>query len=268
MAYTPGPGRTPAIVATRLGSATVAGVAVFALAQWWPFESAPGQGAVIPLFALGFLAILAGLAVPAVTQGRPTRVVPVDGGVAVRARRLTVVQAAFAAMALWAVGALIASANGLEGPRDAPPAMWAVIAALCAFGLPYILVQRPWRRRIELRPDELVLGAGEEASHIPWDDIAAIEQAPLSSAARSGMQHMRTYNAAALTVHRHSDTERPRKRRVEDHYPTGDLACRFTLLLPALQHLVASPADRRLLADPEQARRLLTESPAHRAPTE
>ena len=272
MAYTPGMGRTPAIVATRLGSSAVAAVAVFALAQWWPFESAPGEGAVIPLLALGFLAILAGLAIPALTQGRPTRVIPVDGGVAIPARRLTVVQVAVATMALWAIGVLIASATGLEGPRDSPSEVWAVIAALCAFGLPYILVQRPWQRRIELRPDELVLGTGEEASRIPWDDIEAIEQAPLRSNARSGMKHMRTYNAAALTVHRHSDTERPRKRRLEAHYPTGALACSFTLLLPALQRLAsdlaADPAQRQLLTDPEQVRRLLSESLALHAPTE
>lgn len=268
MAYTPGMGRTPAIVATRLGSSAVAAVAVFALAQWWPFESAPGQGAVIPLLSLGFVAILAGLAIPALTQDRPTRVVPADGGVIIPARRLTVVQVAVATLALWAVAGVIGAANEVEGPRASPSEVWAVIAALCAFGLTYILVQRPWRRRIELRPDELVLGTGEEESRIPWEDIEVIEQAPLRSNARSGMKHMRDYNAAALTVYRHSVTERPRKRRLEDHYPTGDLACSFTLLLPALQYLVVNPADRRLLADPEQTRRLLTESPAHNAPTE
>ncbi|GAA1052491.1 hypothetical protein GCM10009570_10800 [Dietzia natronolimnaea] len=63
---------------------------------------------------------------------------------------------------------------------------WAAIAAICAFGLTYLLVQRPWRRRIESRTDALVPGAGEEVSHIPWDDIAAIRQAPLVSTARSG----------------------------------------------------------------------------------
>lgn len=62
---------------------------------------------------------------------------------------------------------------------------WAAIAAICAFGLTYLLVQRPWRRRIESRTDALVPGAGEEASHIPWDDIAAIRQAPLVSTART-----------------------------------------------------------------------------------
>lgn len=268
MAYTPGLGRTPAIMATRLGSATLAAVAAFSLAQWWPFGSTPGQGVVISLFALGFLAVLAGLAVPVLTEGRPTRVTPVDGGVAIPARRLSLVQALVVTMLLFAAGAVIASAGGLGGPRDSPSEVWAVIAGLCAFGLPYVLVQRPWRRRIELRPDELVLGTGEEASHIPWDDIAAIEQAPLNSGARSGMKHMRTYNAAALTVHRHSDLDRPRARRLEDRYPTGDLACRFTLLLPALQHLVANPADRRLLTDADQALRLLTESPVHAARNE
>lgn len=95
-----------------------------------------------------------------------------------------------------------------------------VIPAVCAFGLTYLLVQRPWRRRIELRTEAFVLGAGEEASHIPWDDIAAIRQAPLVSTARSGPEHMRAYNAAAITVDRYSDTRRPRSRRLEDYYPT------------------------------------------------
>lgn len=257
MAYTPGLGRTPAIMATRLAGSTVAAVAAFALARWWPFAWAPGEGVVFALLGIGFIAILAGLALPKIVANRPARVVALDDGVAIPARRLTMAHVAYFLLFTWGLGGIFAAANGMEGPRESPPVVWAVIAAILAFALAFLLVQRPWKRRIELRHDEVVLGAGEEASHIPWSDVAAIVQAPLTANARSGMKHMREYNAAAIMINRHSDTERPRKRWLEDHYPTGDLACPFPPLLMALQYLHANPGERQMLTDPDRVRGLL-----------
>ena len=257
MAYTPGPGRTPMTVAIRLTTSTVAAVAAFAVARWWPFAGAPGEGVVLALFGIGLVAMLPGLALPKLVANRPARVVPLEDGVAIPTRRVTMAHAVYFPLTMWGLGGIFATANGMEGPRESPPVVWAAIAAILAFALAYLLVQRPWKRRIELRHGEVVLGAGEEASHIPWSDVAAIVQAPLTANARSGMKHMREYNAAAITINRHSDTERPRKRRLEDHYPTGDLACPFPSLLMALQYLHANPDERQMLADPDWVRRLL-----------
>lgn len=265
MAYTPGLGRTPRIVAIRLGTAALAAAGTLALARWWPFGSAPGENTVLTLVAAAIGVIALGLTIPKVTEGWPVRVTPAPDAVVIPARRLTIAQPLAVTMFLAGLAGVFGSAGGVEGPRGTSPVGWALVAALCAFGLTYLMVQRPWRRRIELRSDALVLGAGEEASHIPWDDIAAIRQAPLVSTATSGPEHMRAYNAAAITVDRHSDTRRPRTRRLEDHYPTGDLACPFSTLLPALQHRAAHPAARTLLANPDQARRLFT---GDLAPTE
>lgn len=261
MAYTPGLGRTPAIVATRLVSSTLAAGATFALALRWPFAWTPEQGVVLSLLGIGALGLFLGLAVPKFAENRPIRVVAIDGGVVIPARRVTMAHVMYIALSTWGLAGLFATANGMEGPRGSSPVAWAVISTLLAFALVYLLVQRPWKRRIELRPAELVLGTGEEAAHIPWDDVASIVQAPLLSHARSGMRHMREYNAAAITVTRYSDTAPRRRRRLEDHFPTGDLACPFPTLVMSLQFLQSHPDERRLTTDPEAVRALLNAVP-------
>lgn len=257
MAYTPGLGRTPEIVATRLISSTVAAAATFALAQWWPLAAAPGEGVVFTLIGIGFVSLLLGIALPLLAESRPIRVVALDDGVAIPARRVTMSHVLYPLMFSWGLAGVFAAAGGLEGPRESPTATWAAISAILAFALVYILVQRPWKRRIELRRDSVRLCAGEEDAYIPWDDVTAIVQAPLVSHARSGLKHMREYNAAAIAVIRHSDTEQRRNRRLEDHYPTGDLACQFQPLLLTLQYLHANPQERQILADPERVSALL-----------
>ena len=260
MAYTPGPGRTPEIAGARLVGSTGAAVATFALAQWWPLTWSPGQGTVLVLLGVGFLGIIAGIAVPAIARRRPVRVVPVDGGVAIPARRVTVNHAAYLTLPAWGLGGVLAAAAGMAGPRESPSVAWSALASVLAFALAYLVVQRPWKRRIELRADELVLRTGEEAVHIPWEDVAAIGRAPELPHARSGMRHLREYNAAAITVTRRSDTGGRRRRRLEDHYPTGDLACPFPDLLASLQFLQRHPGERDLLADPGAALALLGSS--------
>lgn len=266
MAYTPGPGRTPEIAVARLVCSTGAAVATFALAQWWPLTWSPGPGPVMALLGIGFLGVIAGIALPAIAPGRPVRVVPVDGGVAIPARRVTVNHAAYLTLPAWGLGGVLAAAAGMAGPRESPSVAWSALASVLAFALAYLVVQRPWKRRIELRADELVLRTGEEAVHIPWEDVAAIGRAPELSHARSGMRHLREYNAAAITVTRRSDTGGRRRRRLEDHYPTGDLACPFPDLLASLQFLQRHPGERDLLADPGAALALLGSSP-HVGPT-
>lgn len=262
MAYTPGPGRTPTIAATRLVGSSVAALATFVLARWWPLAWSPGSGVVLVLLGIGFLGAVLGIALPMLLEDRPIRVVPVDGGVAIPARRVTMNHVAYILLTTWGLGGVFAAASGLAGPRESPSVTWAAIASVLAFALAYLLLQRPWKRRVELRPDELVLRTGEEATHIPWDDVAAIERAPLLSHARSGMRHMREYNAAAIMVTRCSDSAGRRRRRLADHYPVGDLACPFAELLSALQFLHSHPGERSRVTDPGAAHALLC-SPSH-----
>lgn len=160
MAYTPGLGRTPEIVATRLISATVAAAATFALAQWWPFAAAPGERVVLTLIGVGFTSLLLGVALPLLAESRPVRVTPLDDGVAIPTRRVTMSHALFLLMACWGLAGVFATAGGLEGPRASPTATWTVISTILAFALVYMLVQRPWKRRIELRHDSVRLCAG------------------------------------------------------------------------------------------------------------
>ena len=124
MAYAPGLGWAPRIVATRLGSATLAAAGTLSLARWWPFGSAPGEDADLTLIVAGFGVVALALALPRTTGGWPVRAIETSDAVVIP-------------------------------------------APICAFGAAYLVVQRPWRRRIELRRDGLVLGAGDEASHIP-----------------------------------------------------------------------------------------------------
>ena len=261
MAYTPGLGRTPRIIGIRQLVAIAPAVVVVALGHWWPFDVLPGEGTVWAVLALGFVCLVVALAIPAILQRRPTRAVAGPEGLVIPVRRLTPTFGATAAMVIFTIGFVLAYAARLDGPRESSPVLWAVFAAITAYGTGYLLAQRPWLRRIELTLAALVLHTGEEICRIPWSDIAAVEQAPLLSNARSGMKVMREYNAAALTVQRHSDQQRPRPRRLEDHYPVGDLAAPFHGLLALLQQLAADPDARASLSDPAAFEQRLVRTP-------
>lgn len=236
-------------------------VIVVALGHWWPFDVLPGGSMIWAILALGFVCVVATLTIPAILRRRPTRVVAGPECLVIPVRRLTPTVGATAAMILFTIGFVSAHAARLDGPRESSPIVWAMFAALTAYGTGYLLAQRPWRRRIELTPTALVLHTGEESCRVPWSDVAAVEQAPLLSNARSGTKGMREYNAAAVTVHRYSDQQRPRPRRLEDHYPVGDLAAPFHGLLALLQQLAADPKARADLSDPTGVERRLAHTP-------
>ncbi|EYT58787.1 hypothetical protein H483_0113985 [Dietzia sp. UCD-THP] len=120
MAYTPGLGRTPRIVATRLGSATLAAAGTLSLARWWPFGSAPGEDADLTLIVAGFGVVALALALPRTTEGWPVRAIETSDAVVIPARRLTMLDPLVLALVPSARGRLRCRQRG-RGPTRLVP---------------------------------------------------------------------------------------------------------------------------------------------------
>lgn len=105
--------------------------------------------------AFGLVALLA----PLVSTYLPNRVTPLPDGVAIPRRAITFMSAAVTTFLLIALGLALGHARSLvvgQGPSSGMAIAAATLTVIPSFWL----AQRPWRRRIELRRDDLVLVAG------------------------------------------------------------------------------------------------------------
>lgn len=258
MVYTREIGLRPRILAARLAMIAVGAAIAVAVSYSTPVALLLSEDAPYVIGLTGAAFGLVALLAPLVSNYLPNRVTPLPDGVAIPRRAITFMSAAVTTFLLIALGLALGNARSLvvgQGPSSGMAIAAATLTVIPSFWL----AQRPWRRRIELRRDELVLVAGEATERIPWNDIASIGQPHIFSSwiVRYRFRYLRDYQKAAIQVLRSSDTRATTKGQLRDRYPTGDLACEFTQLLPALRHLAADPANRTVLADPDQTLQMI-----------
>lgn len=175
MVYTREFGMRPRILTARLAMIAVGAAIAVAVSYSTPVALLLSEDApyIIGLTAAAFG--LVALLTPLVSTYLPNRVTPLPDGIAIPRRAITFMSAAVTTFLLIALGLALGHARSLvvgQGPSSGMAIAAATLTVIPSFWL----AQRPWRRRIELRRDELVLVAGEATERIPWNDIASIGQ--------------------------------------------------------------------------------------------